>query len=177
MVLADADGQRLTRRSSIFQRERCRRWSGARRPGCACCTRLKRCIREALHGAPRADVTPEDTQVAYPVRAIRTQPSRFRFANASAPGRDRSGGAEEAAARREAALGEPVPRAVITVPAYFNDASVPPPNGGELAGSRRTDPHEPTAAALAYGLDRLTEQSRIAYMTSGAARSTSRSSS
>ena len=64
----------------------------------------------------------------------------------------------------EAALGESVTRAVITVPAYFNDAQRnATKRAGELAGfTVERIINEPTAAALAYGLDKLKEKSRIA---------------
>jgi molecular chaperone DnaK len=64
----------------------------------------------------------------------------------------------------EAFLGEAVTRAVITVPAYFNDAQRnATKTAGELAGfTVERIINEPTAAALAYGLDRLKEKSRIA---------------
>ena len=64
----------------------------------------------------------------------------------------------------EAHLGEPVTRAVITVPAYFNDAQrQATKNAGELAGlTVERIVNEPTAAALAYGLDKLSEHARIA---------------
>ncbi len=60
--------------------------------------------------------------------------------------------------------GEPVTRAVITVPAYFNDAQRnATKKAGELAGlSVERIINEPTAAALAYGLDKLKEKSKIA---------------
>lgn len=64
----------------------------------------------------------------------------------------------------EAYLGEEVSRAVITVPAYFNDAQRhATKKAGELAGlTVERIVNEPTAAALAYGLDRLRERSKIA---------------
>jgi molecular chaperone DnaK len=64
----------------------------------------------------------------------------------------------------ERALGEPVTRAVITVPAYFNDAQRnATKKAGELAGlTVDRIVNEPTAAALAYGLGKLTEHSKIA---------------
>jgi molecular chaperone DnaK len=64
----------------------------------------------------------------------------------------------------EAYFGEPVTRAVITVPAYFNDAQRhATKRAGELAGfTVERIVNEPTAAALAYGLDRLREKSKIA---------------
>ena len=53
-------------------------------------------------------------------------------------------------------LGEPVEKAVITVPAYFNDAQrQATKDAGEIAGLKvERIINEPTAAALAYGLDR-----------------------
>ena len=64
----------------------------------------------------------------------------------------------------EAYFGEPVTRAVITVPAYFNDAQrAATKRAGELAGfTVERILNEPTAAALAYGLDKLKEKSKIA---------------
>ena len=64
----------------------------------------------------------------------------------------------------ERSLGEPVSRAVITVPAYFNDAQRnATKEAGRLAGFEvERIVNEPTAAALAYGLDRLEEKSKIA---------------
>jgi molecular chaperone DnaK len=67
-------------------------------------------------------------------------------------------------AEAELSLGNPVDRAVITVPAYFNDLQrQATKRAGELAGfTVERIINEPTAAALAYGLDRLNDRSRIA---------------
>lgn len=64
----------------------------------------------------------------------------------------------------EERLGTLINRAVITVPAYFNDAQrAATRKAGELAGfTVERILSEPTAAALAYGLDRLAENSKIA---------------
>jgi molecular chaperone DnaK len=61
-------------------------------------------------------------------------------------------------------LEQPVGKAVITVPAYFNDAQrAATKRAGELAGLEVVRIlNEPTAAALAYGLDKLGEHSRVA---------------
>jgi molecular chaperone DnaK len=61
-------------------------------------------------------------------------------------------------------FGEAVTRAVVTVPAYFNDAQRnATKRAGELAGfTVERIVNEPTAAALAYGLDKLKEKSKIA---------------
>jgi molecular chaperone DnaK len=64
----------------------------------------------------------------------------------------------------ERALEQTVHRAVITVPAYFNDAQRnATKQAGELAGlTVERIVSEPTAAALAYGLDKLSERQKIA---------------
>ena len=64
----------------------------------------------------------------------------------------------------ERALGESVTKAVVTVPAYFNDAQRAATKlAGELAGLDVVRIlNEPTAAALAYGMDRRAENTRIA---------------
>ena len=64
----------------------------------------------------------------------------------------------------EARLGEKITEAVITVPAYFNDAQRNATKAaGEIAGLKvRRIINEPTAAALAYGLDKKTEEEKIA---------------
>ena len=53
-------------------------------------------------------------------------------------------------------LGQEIHEAVITVPAYFNDAQrQATKEAGEIAGLNvRRIVNEPTAAALAYGLDK-----------------------
>ena len=64
----------------------------------------------------------------------------------------------------ETALERPVSRAVITVPAYFNDAQrQATKEAGRLAGFKvERILNEPTAAALAFGLDKLGGRSRMA---------------
>ena len=63
----------------------------------------------------------------------------------------------------EAYLGEPVQKAVITVPAYFDDAQrQATKNAGEIAGLEVIRIiNEPTAAALAYGLDKGGKEQKI----------------
>src|SRR5258708_14859822 len=62
-------------------------------------------------------------------------------------------------ARAEAALDKPVERAVITVPAYFDDAArTATRDAARVAGLEVLRlVNEPTAAALAYGLDKRSE--------------------
>ena len=63
-------------------------------------------------------------------------------------------------AAAEAYLGEPVTQAVITVPAYFNDSQrSATKDAGKIAGLEvMRIVNEPTAAALAYGLDKKTDE-------------------
>ncbi|MDR0825989.1 MAG: molecular chaperone DnaK [Mycoplasmataceae bacterium] len=63
----------------------------------------------------------------------------------------------------EAKVGHAVTKAVITVPAYFNDAQrQATKNAGKIAGlDVERIINEPTAAALAYGLDKLDKEQKI----------------
>lgn len=69
----------------------------------------------------------------------------------------------------EAFLGEPVDKAVVTVPAYFDDNQrAATKDACRIAGLDVIRlVNEPTAAALAYGLDRLAEELRIAVIDLG----------
>jgi molecular chaperone DnaK len=112
----------------------------------------------------------KDVDVSYPVERKAGKPLRV-----VANGRDFS--PEEISALivgklkadAEAALGYAISRAVITVPAYFNDAQRnATKRAGELAGlTVERIVNEPTAAALAYGLDKLKTRSRIAVFDLG----------
>ena len=66
-------------------------------------------------------------------------------------------------------LGEKVTDAVITVPAYFNDAQrQATKEAGEIAGLNvRRIINEPTAAALAYGLDKMSKDMKIVVFDCG----------
>ncbi len=69
----------------------------------------------------------------------------------------------------EAYLGETVTQAVITVPAYFNDAQrQATKDAGQIAGLEVLRIiNEPTAASLAYGLDKKTDQKIAVYDLGG----------
>ena len=66
-------------------------------------------------------------------------------------------------ATAEAYLGETVTKAVITVPAYFNDAQrQATKDAGKIAGlDVERIINEPTAAALAFGLDKLDQEQKV----------------
>ncbi|HHH42200.1 MAG TPA: molecular chaperone DnaK [Chloroflexi bacterium] len=69
----------------------------------------------------------------------------------------------------EAYLGEPVTKAVITVPAYFNDSQrQATKDAGQIAGLEVVRIiNEPTAAALAYGLDKKTNETILVFDLGG----------
>lgn len=69
----------------------------------------------------------------------------------------------------EAYLGEPVTQAVITVPAYFNDSQrQATKDAGKIAGLEVLRIiNEPTAAALAYGLDKKTDETILVFDLGG----------
>ncbi len=69
----------------------------------------------------------------------------------------------------EAYLGGPVTEAVITVPAYFNDAQrQATKDAGKIAGLEvKRIINEPTAAALAYGVDKESDQKIMVYDLGG----------
>ncbi len=69
----------------------------------------------------------------------------------------------------EAKLGEPVTEAVITVPAYFDDSQrQATKNAGEIAGLKVSRIiNEPTAAALAYGMNKKKNEKIVVYDLGG----------
>src|SRR5277367_352987 len=117
-------------------------------------------------GRRGSEISREEMIVSYPVAGKGNEPVRVEL-----PGRAWS--PEEISAEILKKLkadverslgGEKVTRAVITVPAYFNDAQRnATKEAGRLAGfAVERIVNEPTAAALAYGLDRLKQKSKIA---------------
>ncbi len=110
-------------------------------------------------GRKHGELTPEDKQVPYTVR--RDENSNIKI---KCPRLERDFAPEEISAMvlrklaEEASryLGEPVTGAVITVPAYFNDSQRQATrDAGRIAGlDVKRILNEPTAASLAYGLDR-----------------------
>ncbi|HEU5070335.1 MAG TPA: Hsp70 family protein [Verrucomicrobiae bacterium] len=116
-------------------------------------------------GRRGTDISRDELAVAYAVESAEAGPVRVNL-------HGRAWTPEELSAQillklkadAEAWFGETVSRAVITVPAYFNDAQRnATKRAGELAGfTVERIVNEPTAAALAYGLDKLKEKAKIA---------------
>jgi molecular chaperone DnaK len=116
-------------------------------------------------GRRGADIPREDMLVTYPVNGQGTGPVTFDLhGRAWTPEEVSAAVLRKLKTDAEEALGQPVTRAVITVPAYFNDAQRnATKKAGELAGlTVERIVNEPTAAALAYGLDKLQDKARIA---------------
>ncbi|MBI2949297.1 MAG: Hsp70 family protein [Verrucomicrobia bacterium] len=111
------------------------------------------------------EVSREELFVSYPIRAEGKEPVGIEMhGRVLSPEEVSAEILKKLKADAEAYLGEAVSRAVITVPAYFNDAQrTATKRAGELAGlTVERIINEPTAAALAYGLDKLKERSKIA---------------
>lgn len=159
-VIAGTDGQRLTPSVVHFAREgepivgrpaqRLRAVEPART-----IYSVKRFI-----GRRASEIASEELTVSYPLSGAHIEID----GRAIAPEEVSAEVLKKLRADAEAALGETITRAVITVPAYFNDAQRnATKRAGELAGlTVERIINEPTAAALAYGLDKLKEHARIA---------------
>src|SRR5687768_9936242 len=166
LVIADVEGQRLTPSVVYFP-------SAGAAPIVGHKANRVRVLKPAetvysvkrFMGRRGADIPREEMLVTYPVKGEGT-------AQVTIDIHGRPWTPEEISAEilkklkrdAETSFGEPVTRAVITVPAYFNDAQRnATKRAGELAGfTVERIINEPTAAALAYGLDKLKEKSKIA---------------
>ena len=116
-------------------------------------------------GRRGSEVSQEDMFVTYPISGKGSTPVEIPIRNRNYHPEDISALIlKKLKGDAEKFLGHEVSRAVITVPAYFNDAQRnATKKASELAGlivERMI--HEPTAAALAYGLERLKSKSKIA---------------
>jgi molecular chaperone DnaK len=116
-------------------------------------------------GRRGSEIAREEMIVSYPVSGEGNEPVRVEIhGRAWSPEEISAEILKKLKADVERSLGETVTRAVITVPAYFNDAQRnATKEAGRLAGFEvERIVNEPTAAALAYGLDRLKTKSKIA---------------
>ena len=116
-------------------------------------------------GRRGADIASEEMLVSYPVRGTGAAPVTIDIHSHAYTPEDISAEVlKKLKTDAETFMSEQVERAVITVPAYFNDAQrQATKKAGELAGwTVERIINEPTAAALAYGLDKLKDHARIA---------------
>jgi molecular chaperone DnaK len=165
ILIADANGERLTPSVVHFPEE------GESLVGQAAAHMRMLKPAETVYSIKRfigvraEELRDDEAEVGYELLRRKSQSIRVKI-------RDREYKAEEISAlilgklKRDAevALGREVSHAVITVPAYFNDAQRNATKAaGDLAGfTVERIVNEPTAAALAYGLDKLKEKSHIA---------------
>src|SRR5450759_2981142 len=165
-VIADADGQRLTPSVVHFA-------SAVAEAVVGHAANRVRVIKpaETVYSVKRfigrrgVEISAEEMLVTYPVEGKGGGPATIEIhGRAFTPEEISAEVLKKLKRDAEAALGEAVTRAVITVPAYFNDAQRnATKRAGELAGFIvERIINEPTAAALAYGLDKLKEKSKIA---------------
>jgi molecular chaperone DnaK len=165
-VMAGLDGQRLTPSVVHFP-------GGATPPVVGRNASRLRLLKPAqtvysikrFMGRRAAEISPDERRVAYPLKADGAGPVTVEINGRSFTPEEISAEIlKKLSADADAALGQPIKRAVITVPAYFNDAQRnATTKAGELAGlTIERIVNEPTAAALAYGLDKLGQKSKIA---------------
>jgi molecular chaperone DnaK len=166
VLIADAEGRRLT--PSVVH------FTGAdQTPLVGAAAKRVRGLkpRETVSSIKRfmgrrgSELSQEEMIVSYPVAGQGSEPVRVELpGRAWSPEEISAEVLKKLKANVERSLGEPVTRAVITVPAYFNDAQRnATKEAGRIAGLEVARiVNEPTAAALAYGLDRLKEKSKIA---------------
>jgi len=165
-IIAGADGQRLTPSVVHFP-------SANGEPMVGHKANRVRVVQpaETVYSAKRfmgrrgAEIAREEMFVTYPVKGEGAGPVTIDIhGRAFSPEEISAEVLKKLKRDAEASLGETISRAVITVPAYFNDAQRnATKKAGELAGfTVERIVNEPTAAALAYGLDKLKEHSKIA---------------
>ncbi len=121
-------------------------------------------------GRKASEVTEEQTMVPYEVVAGPNGDARVKAGDKVFPPQEISAMIlQKLKADAEAYLGEPVAEAVITVPAYFNDAQRnATKDAGKIAGLEVLRIiNEPTAASLAYGLDKEHDQTILVFDLGG----------
>jgi molecular chaperone DnaK len=164
-VIADAEGQRLTPSVVHFPAE------GAPLVGRPAARLRVLHPAETVYSIKRfmgrrgAEIPREEMLVTYPVRGEGAGPVTVEIhGRRYTPEEISSEILKKLKAAAEAALGKSVTRAVITVPAYFNDAQRnATKQAGEMAGfTVERIINEPTAAALACGLGNSIERLKIA---------------
>ncbi|PTY01935.1 molecular chaperone DnaK [Verrucomicrobia bacterium LW23] len=166
ILLADAEGRRLTPSVVHFP-------GGDEEPLVGAPAKRVRGIRpkdtissiKRFMGRRGSEITDEDAIVTYNVKGSGNEPVLVEVHGKSySPEQISANILTKLKKDAEARLEQPVSRAVITVPAYFNDTQRnATKKAGQLAGLHvERIINEPTAAALAYGLDKLKERSRVA---------------
>jgi molecular chaperone DnaK len=121
-------------------------------------------------GRKASEVSEEQTMVPYEVASGPNGDARVKAGDKTFPPQEISAMIlQKLKADAESYLGEPVTEAVITVPAYFNDAQRnATKDAGKIAGLEVLRIiNEPTAASLAYGLDKEHDQTILVFDLGG----------
>ncbi len=168
VLLADENGERLTPSVVHFAND------GTTLVGRAAARRRAIEPRSTIYSVKRligvrSDAA-EDVDLAYEIVRQKEEPVRIRAsAREFLPEEISALVLKKLKGDAERALGREVSRAVITVPAYFNNGQRnATKRAGELAGLKvERIINEPTAAALAYGLDKLKSKSKVAVFDFG----------
>src|SRR3972149_5012600 len=158
VVIPDADGQRLTPSVVAFTGE-------GEAPIVGHAANRQRILNpkrtiysvKRLMGRRGGEIKEEDMFVSYPLAGRGEEPLRITVdSRVYLPEEISAFVLKKLKVDAEQYLGEPVGRAVITVPAYFNDAQRnATKKAGEIAGLKvERIINEPTAASLAYGVDK-----------------------
>lgn len=168
-VIADAEGNRLTP-SVVCLTESGDRYVGAaaRRQATTHPTRAIHSIKRFM-GRRRSEVAVEESMVAYDLAGEPDELVSVRLGEKTlAPPEISAMILRRLRETAEEYLGQPVLRAVVTVPAYFNDSQrQATKDAGQIAGLEVVRiVNEPTAASLAYGLDKRKNE-RIAVFDLG----------
>ncbi|MDA0866955.1 MAG: Hsp70 family protein, partial [Cyanobacteria bacterium] len=172
VVIANAEGMRTTPSVVAFSKD------GERLVGQMARRQAVLNPQNTFYGVKRflgrkyGELSPDSKRVPYTIRRNEAGDVRIKC-----PRLEREFAAEEVSAMvlRKLAdeasryLGQPVTGAVITVPAYFNDAQRQATrNAGRIAGLEvKRILNEPTAAALAYGLDQQYNQTVLVFDLGG----------
>ena len=120
-------------------------------------------------GSSFEDVKNETTKVPYKVTNVKNSPRVIIDDRKYSPQEISATILQKMKQTAEDYLGQSVTEAVITVPAYFNDAQrQATKEAGEIAGlTVKRIINEPTAAALAYGLDKMSRDMKIVVFDCG----------
>jgi molecular chaperone DnaK len=165
LVIADSNGQRLTPSVVYFPSAKAEPIVGheANRVRVLKPAETVYSIKRFM-GRRGSEISEEEKSVVYPLNCESGKVSIPIHGKQFSPEEISAEVLEKLKRDAENYFGEAVTRAVITVPAYFNDAQrSATKRAGELAGfTVERILNEPTAAALAYGLDKLKEKSKIA---------------
>src|SRR3954462_4806278 len=169
-VIPNAEGGRTTRAGVAFTKDG-QRLVGAPAKGQAVTNPQNTIFSiKRFMGRKSSEVSEEQTIVPYEVVSGPNGDARVPAGDKTFPPQEISAMIlQKLKADAEAYLGEPVSEAVITVPAYFNDAQRnATKDAGKIAGLEVLRIiNEPTAASLAYGLDKEHDQTILVFDLGG----------